>query len=196
MDARNGRVIEVTRMVCFNMSFSATPSETWLMIVSNGRWVGSIEGNEGGEGPNETEDNLRLLRKEKRLDFELRRLPFHDPLPRVADDPSGDPGVLRTMRGASITLPMVTSSNSSRSESPGPCARHIRAIRSAHSKMLTRRTAPLSSTTKGLFRRRILIVGANEGAICGGACVAIITREFDIVGEDRNESRLLSAGAM
>jgi hypothetical protein len=61
--------------------------------------------------------------------------------------------------------------------------------------MLTRRMAPLSSTTSGVVRRKILIVATDVEDRGGGACVAMITRDLDSVADDRKASILLSAGA-
>lgn len=62
--------------------------------------------------------------------------------------------------------------------------------------MLTKRTAPLSSTTSGVVKRKILIAGENEEVNGGGAtCVTMITSELDMARDDRKDSRLLSDGA-
>lgn len=71
--------------------------------------------------------------------------------------------------------------------------RHTLATLSAHSRMLTKRTAPLSSTTSGVVRRKILIVATDVEDSAGGACVATITRDLDRVAEDSNASMFLSA---
>lgn len=71
------------------------------MIASKGLCVGSIGGSVEGDGPKEADDVLRVLRKDKRFGFFTpRKLPFHEDLSSVVDDPRGVPGLLRAIRGA------------------------------------------------------------------------------------------------
>lgn len=76
--------------------------------------------------------------------------------------------------------PCLPSSCSPNSTIPvPPRTRHVRATRSARSRIATYRTAPEFSTESTAGSRRIRTAGIVDGGSCGGLWAAIMSREVE-----------------
>ena len=178
VDVRKGREMVVTRMEFLRSALSGTFAGMKLMSTSKGRWDGSG----GGSVPEpRRESNEPII--EEGLDDGRDDVASEE---RCADERwveelPGEVGMLwepkRDVDGGRRS-PWRSVSSDSSSTPPPPCFLQVRATRSAHSRTLTKRTAPASSRASGAERRRTRTVGMTIPGMSGGAWVARMTRDF------------------
>ena len=155
---RKGRAMVVTRMTCLRSDLSEMPEGRKLTSPSNGR----CDGSEGGSNSSERWPRLpgnQSLSKEKIV----RAVEEEYVDVAVGGAPLLEHCCVRF--GGTVRVP--GSSVTSLTPIP-PTLRHVRAMRSAHSKTFTKRTAPARSKASGSARRRTRTVGCTSGGMGGG----------------------------
>ena len=178
----------VTRMDCLSRALSETPDGKKFKIESNGRWNMSA-GGRGTPGDLIPIDDIVRVR---------RLVTGFSRIASSSLEYCGELGVLSDTnrntvgRGKDPEVISISASEDSCMPLP-PVFRQTRAIRSAHSRIVTNRTAPASSSARGSDNRKIWIAG-NADVMFGGWLVARIKRDDSNCCDCKNGCKSLRDG--